>query len=548
MRFIRRLRFLIGQRELAEEMRVHQQMRRADGLGEGDFGNDLLLRERSRDAWGWLWLAALDRDVRYALRMFRRAPGFAIVAVLSLAIGIGACTAVYSLVDAVFLRPLPVAHPERLFTVYWAAHRWRPNSSDSTAGFQLPDGRKADSTFSYPMWRQWQQDARSVLTLAGFQNFSRLDLAQPGGTAERVEGMMVSGNFDAVVGLKPALGRGINPSDNRAGAPLVAEISYAYWHARLDGRRDVLGKTLLVNGLPAQIVGVAPRGFVGLLPANQPAVYLPLRALTADLGARLWGFTAKFSDPTEFCIEMVGRLRAGVTRNEAQAALAVPFARALATMRQHPRAGFDKPAILVASARNGIDANFINIEPVFWMLGALVALVLLIALATLANLLIARTAARRNELSLRAAIGAGRAVLVRQMTTECLVLAVLGGLAAIPVAVLLQQSLQATKLSVLPFRMNLSALAVAAFLAIAAGVVLGLTAAWRATRLPASGLRELHASPLSGRRTTRILLGAEVAVCLLVLACAGLFLRTVHNLEAVNTGFDASDLLLFTVA
>ena len=556
MRLLRRLRHLLHtgrRRELTEEMRFHQEMLARDGAPPARFGNDLLLRERSRDAWGWLWLSACLRDLRYALRMLRRAPVFALVAILSLAIGIAANTCVYSLVDAVSLRWLPVRDPGRLVTLYWAAHRWRPDSSHSTADFHDAAGRLVDTTFSYPQWRQWRAAAASVVELAGFQNLTRLDVST-GGAAQRVSGMMVSGNFDAVVGLTPVLGRGINPDDNRPGTPLVAEVSYGFWRSQLGADPHVLGRAIRINGLPAVIVGVAPRAFTGLEAGYTAAVIVPVGAMTGPLGQRALAHPPSLSDANSWWIEMIGRLRPGATLEQARAALRLSFDEAAAGLPQDAAVGNEKPELLVVPAGRGIDANLRNLAPLLLLLRCFVGLVLLIVVVNLANLLIARTAARQGELALRMAIGAGRAAIARQLCAEALLLAALGGAIALPLAALAQQWVAAA--FPLEFALGLDArvLAFTALVALAAGVALGLATAWRAGRagpqpsLQAAGTAGVPGAAPANRRLAGILMMAQLAFCLLVLAGAGLFLRTLRNLQSVDTGFNPRHLVLFDIA
>ncbi len=232
---------------------MHQEMRAAEGLDPRGFGNDLWLRERSRDVWAWLWLDALGRDLRYALRLLRRSPGFAAVAVLSLAVALGANSAVFSLTEAIVLPPLPVANPGELFTAFWASHNWSPPDLHSTADYRDPQGRIAVSVFSYPLWLQWRRDAGALLELAGFQRLSALDVGSGTGAAQRVQGVAVSGNFDSVLGLGPALGRGISVADNRPSAPLVAEIGYAFWNSRKE--------SMAASYLPQRTLALSCAGF-----------------------------------------------------------------------------------------------------------------------------------------------------------------------------------------------------------------------------------------------------------------------------------------------
>lgn len=546
MKWLRRIGFLLHRDELAEELRVHQQLRSDAGEPARGFGSDLALRERAREVWGWLWLDALARDLRYALRLLRRSPGFAAVAVLSLGIGIGASTAVYSLAEAAFLRPLSVPNPGRLFTVYWSALRWRPGgSTDSTAQYRDAHGRLVQSVFSYPLWQRWRRDAAGVAAMAGFQHVSRLDAGLAGHAAESVPGIMVSGNFDRVVGIAPTLGRGINAADNIPGAPLVAELSYGYWQSHLGGARDVLGRTIVINGLPATIVGVGPRAFADLEPGYQPALYLPLAAAAGPLGDRVW--SDSLTDATEWWVEMIGRLRPGATRAQAQAALGLDFTRAVAAMPKRARFGNEKPVFLLETAAHGIGINLHALAPMTELLGWLAGLVLSIAVVNLTNLLLARRAARRPELGLRMAIGAGRGAIARQLATEGLLLAALGGVAAVAVAAAMQRWLVRAFHLTFPVTLDGPVLGFTALVAVTVGLVLAFASAGRAPAALQPALNEAVA-PAQGQRLHRVLLGVQVALCLAVLAGAGLFLRTLHNLQSVAVGFEPGHITLFTVA
>ncbi len=546
MRLFRRLGFLLHQRELAEEMRVHEEMRRADGLDARGFGNDLLLREQSREAWGWMWLSALARDLRFALRTLRRSPGFAAVAMLSLAIGIGANTAAFSLGDALYQHPLPVPQPQRLFTVYWSAHRWRPHASHSSSVYHAGHGRMINSVFPLSLWQQWRSRAGGLAGLAGFQRKRDLDVGTGSGAAEEVTGLMVSGNFDRVLGLKAALGRGITAADNQANAPLAVEISYALWQSRFGGQPSVLGRAISINGLPAAVVGVSQRDFTGLAPMAHPAVLLPLSAASGPLGSRLYD---NKPDAKAWWVEVIGRRRAGVTPAEVHAAYSAIFAPAAAAVSQSATVGKEQPQLLVESAAHGVNLNARSLAPMLLLLRCFAGLVLLIALVNLANLLLARTAARRSELAVRTAIGAGRGAIVWQLATEGLVLGILGGIVALPLALGVQSWIE----GVMPRQLQLSldldgrVLVLTALVAVGAGLVLGFAAAWRAQHELQTGLKQA-AGAGAHRRVAKTLLGAQVALCLAVLAGAGLLLRTLHNFQSAPVGFDGRHITTFAAA
>jgi predicted permease len=488
----------------------------------------------------------LAHHLRYTFRSFRKNPGFAAIAVLSLALGIGANTAIFSLLDRVLLRSLPVRSPEQL--VLFTANGPRRGSVNT----QYDD----TYTFSYPMYRDFRDRAPGLNgVIAWFPIAASFSLK---GTTERVNANLVSGNFFEVLGVGTALGRPITPEDARAsGSTPVAVLSYSFWQQRFGGNADVLNQQIDLNGQPLTVVGVAARGFNGVAMGEAPAAFVPvtmkpLLAGRADLESRraMW-------------LNVMGRLKPGATRQSVEAALNVfwrpiledevsAITRTTAAFRQR----FVTRRISLADASNGISALRLFFREPLILLMALVGLVLLIACANVANLMIARAAGRQKEIAIRLSVGATRGDIVRQILTESLVLAAAGGAIGIAVATWGGRVL----IGFMPFTeitATVSAdpdwriLGFTAAVAILCGIFFGLAPALQTTRPDlASTLKEQAGAVVGSGAQVRLRKGlvvAQVALSLLLLTGAGLFLRSLGNLKGVALGFRADHLMSFTI-
>ncbi len=488
------------------------------------------------------------QDIRYGIRMLLKKPGFTAVAVLSLALGIGANTAIFSLLDAVLIKTLPVERPDQLVLF------GKAESTGLTTGF--PDG--STDLYSYPFYRQVQQQRTDVFSgvasllsipwdVHGFVN--------AGGDIEQLQVQLVSGSYFPVLGVNAGLGRVLTEADDQnAGAHPVTVVSYAWWQKRLGGNPSAVGQTITIDDTAYTIVGVAPRDFFGTTVGSAPDLWIPL-AMEKQMPPTHWdGRTnANFQD-----LYLIGRLKPGVTAEQANAAVNLLFKQSL-----QARVGA-KPT---AQRLKEIEAANIQLTPVSRGLSGLreqfslslrvlmgvVALVLLIASANVANLLLAHGAARSREFAVRLAVGAGRMRLARQLFTESAILATLGGLAGVALSwwgvrlLLLMASdgpealpVDATpNLRVLGFTIGVSALC---------ALVFGTAPALRATRIEPN-------TTLKGGRTVTALrnpLGkafvvAQVALSLLLLVGAGLFVRTLVNLQNIPSGFKQENAMLFKI-
>ncbi len=539
LRLFRRIHYFVRQRrldaELAEEIESHRAMRQRDvqarGLTAADavrashrcLGNVTLAREDARGQWIAPWLESVWQDVQYGSRTLRRDPAFLVVAILTLALGIGANTALFSVADAVLWRMLPVSHPEQL--VFLDRHPGR-----------VLGGYKKFSDISLPLMTALR--ARDPL-LAGATTFvQRQAAAIVGGESEPVTALAVADDFYALLGVQPQSGRLIQAGDAAAGTVVV--LGHRFWIRRFGGR-DVLGTPLVINDVPHTIVGVTPREFFGLAPGEVFDVSVPMPGRDADMTSN--GISDPQADPLLF---VLARMKPGVDIERSAQSLTT-------TLRTMMRAeGFGAAAerhrIAVRSASQGFDRLRTSFSTPLLALLALAALVLLIACANLANLLLARAGARSREIGVRLSIGAGRGRIARQLTTESLMLACLGGAAGWVIATwstaaflrLIASGSPPLRLAApLDGRVFLFTAAVS----VVGGLSFGLVPAWQALRSTRPGTAAVaHGSPRS--RPARVLVVAQVALTIVLLTGAALFVRTFRNLASLDAGFSRHDVLV----
>jgi predicted permease len=523
--------------DLAEEMRLHVELRAQQQAEAGvsteearyaaqrRFGNALLWKEAGRDSWGWRWLESCLQDLRYALRMLRRSPGFTAAAVLSLALGIGANTAIFTLIDALLLRMLPVNEPQQLV---WLAR------------FTLE--RTGGHSFPYPFYRELREQ-KSVLS--GLLCYSGMSAAlNIDGIAERATGELVSGNYFEVLGLKPVIGRVFTAEDEKTpGAGRVAMLSYGYWVRRFGADPAVVGRVIHLS--------VSPRGFDGLDIGQSVDVRIPI-----VMQAEMWAEKSFLESRNDWWMDLVGRLRPGITREQAQAALQPQFVAYVRTLAEpHPteyqRRVFASQRIALDPMARGEQRLGRQFGRSLYVLMAVVGTVLLIACVNIANLLLARSAAREREIAIRLAIGAGRGRLMRQMLTESLSLAMMGGLLGIGVAYVgtrILASFLPPDYHVTPsigLAPDLRVLAFTFAVAIVSGILFGLAPALQSVRI--SVTPELKGGKATGRTSVaigKLLVSAQVALSVLLLAGAGLFARSLHNLYTMDMGFARENVLV----
>jgi predicted permease len=509
------------------------------------------------------------QDLRYGSRMLLKHKGFTIVAIISLALGIGANTALFSLVDAVLLRMLPVQEPEQL-----VLFEWRSGTNYRTGGMRgtfvpTEPGTRGASMFQpeivAKLRAEQASDANSPLaslfTYAPLYGLTAVYEKQ----AESVKGQVVSGNYYAGLGVNAMIGRTINDNDDRSNAPPVVVLSHHYWQKNLGANPNVLGQELTLNQKPFTIIGVTPPGFVGALQVDsRPDLTVPFVFEPLLMGERT-GMATKERPPIWFA-HLMGRLKPGATMEQARASLHGTFqAMALDVMPEPKRdkdVARDKldakeyPRLRALSGSQGAMEIRSRAAKTIYILFAVVAVVLLIACANVANLLLARAALRGPEISLRLAVGASRWRLVRQLLTESLLLSVLGGALGVLVgywgkAALLALTSRFTDFlpTGMELHLNLRVLAFTFGLSLLTGILFGLIPAWRATRVDLnSALKQSKRTAPTVSRLSNSLIVVQVALSLLLLVGAGLFIRSLQNLQRVNVGFNQENLLLFSLA
>jgi predicted permease len=554
--------------ELKEELRTHLEMlveeKRRQGMSEDEarraaglhFGSIAQTEEAYREGRGLNFVHTVLQDLRYALRMLRRTPGFTAVIVVSLGLGIGANTAIFSAIDAVMLRTLPVEDPERLVMLQWHAKDWPQKYLSDLEGssFGEPGQGVTSYSFAYPAYEQFRKDNRVFTETFAFAANDPAVNVGIDGHAEATAIQGVSGNFFAGLGVQAALGRTLQPEDDQAAAPPVAVVSYDFWRKQLGGSSSVAGKTMIVNGLPVTIVGVTPPDFFGLEPGDVPGIFVPLTQFSAEQVRK--GTTdavlTLLNDPKTWWAGVVGRLRPGVSEKEAEAQLRVVFDRTLTTVQ----AGADenKPVLQVAPIKQGLNALRRQFSSSLLLLMMMVGAVLLIACGNVAALLLTRASARQREIAVRLSLGARRGRLIRQLLTESVLLAFCGGLLGLVVAkwasrVLLALLSSGRQVINLELQLDTRVLAFTTALCLVSGILFGLAPALRATRVDLlSSLKQSSGGSVSRRLTAgKFLVAGQIALCMLLLVSAGLLLRTLETLNSVNLGFNRQNILLFTV-
>ena len=579
--FLSRLRGLFLKQkledDLTDEIRSHLEMQIEDHVRQGlppeeayylamrKFGGVEQVKEIYRERRGLPSVETLLRDLRYGLRMLRRSPGMTAVAILSLALGIGANTALFSVVDAVLLKTLPVEEPERLVLFQWQAGRlYRTSGMSGTSNVDVPTGKRGLSLFRNDVFEQLRQ-AHAAATesplsdLFAFAPIPELT-AKVGDQAETINGQAVSGNYYAGLGVPPSLGRVITLDDEHAGAAPVVMLSYQFWQERFGANPGIIGRQLKLNQQWFTVIGVTPPAFNGTLQVGYyPAVTIPLSSEPLLRGERSILGTA--TKPGVWWLNLMGRLKPGATQEQARESLNAVFQAAALAAMPPPRKATqpaqldpkDYPELIVAPGSLGMLDMRKSYAPTIYGLFIVVALVLLIACANLANLLLARATVRGPEISVRLAIGASRWRLVRQLLTESLLLATLGGIVGVVFAFWGKNSLTSltnTHIGLLPSGVELSlnwrVLVFTLAVSLLTGLLFGLVPAWRAANLDLNTTLKQSGRTTAGvSRLSKALLVLQVAVSALLLAGAGLFIRTLYNLQRVELGFNPEKLLVF---
>ena len=506
-------------------------------------------------------------DLRYAIRLLLKTPGFTTVAVLSLALGIGANTALFSVVDAMLLKMLPVKDPERLVLFRSMAPReFSPGNYSGNAGRDPMTGQRWMTSFPYQSFQRMREQQSALSDILAFGGLSLNVNAD--GRADVAVGQAVSGNYFAVLGVQPWRGRVLTEDDDKPAASPVAILSHRYWQQRFGANPSVIGQQINLNNVAFTVAGVTPPGFEGTMDAGstqdvtipiswEPQLYVE-RERSRMHGAGVWWF------------RLMGRLKPGATAEQARVQLESAFHQSVVehrTARQtqaqasgaNPIAVLDPkdyPRLFVDPGGQGEMNSRQYYAPSLYLLLGVVGLVLLIACANIANLLLSRAASRQKELGVRLALGAGKWRLVRQLLTESVLLSGLGGIMGVLFALWIKDGLLAVSdwggrgMRAFDPQLDWRVLGFTMALSLATGILFGLAPAWRATKVdltPTLKDGRHGSSALSRSLLSRGLVVLQVALSLLLLVGAGLFVRTLLNLQRVDPGFNTHNLLLFEI-
>ena len=539
-----------------ERVRFGLPREEAELASRRDFGNVSRVKEDLREIWIWASLQRLSQDVHYGWRTLRANLLFTSMAVVSLALGIGANTAIYSVMDAVMLRALPVKNAGELAILNWRTKNGEPEVARDHYGanYPAPGGGVESPDFPWQVYELFRNRNSSFSTLFAYRDAGRMNLIV-NGQAETGPVEFVSGNFFSGLGINPAAGRLLADSDNLAASSQVAVISFDYWRSRFNADPSAIGQTVKLNNIPFTITGVSPPEFYGVSAGSAPLVYIPMfNRLALFSGGE---DKAMFIDPHNYWVDIMGRLRPGVSLARAEAELSEPFHQYVLASAANDRERSNLPVLWVQEGGSGVDSLRRSFSKPLLVLMTMVALILAIACANIANLLLSRSAARRREIAVRLSLGASRLRVLRQLLTESLMLSVPGailglGVAALGIRFLLsllsggrdEMSLRAG----LDWRMLTFTLCIA----LATGIVFGIAPAIQATRVDITpALKETRAS--SPRRRGRfiglsqLLVISQITLSLLLVLGATLFVRTLANLNSVELGFNPEHLLTFSL-
>jgi len=535
-------------REMDEELRAHLQNRtddlarsglsreQADRQARIEFGGLERFKEEARESAGIHLLETLLQDIRFGLRMLRKSPGFTTVAVLTLALGIGANTAIFSLIDAVMLRMLPVQNPQELVQLY----RVNPARPDRRAG-----------SFTNAIWEQLR-DHQDIFSGVFAWGPTQFDLAQ-GGVVRYVGGVFASGGYFSTLGVRPAAGRLLTQADDQRGCPAAAVISYGFWQDHFAGAPSAIGSTLYLNRHPFQIIGVTAPGFYGLQVGSRYDVTVPVCSSVlfdgkeSRLDVRDWWWLA-----------ISGRVKPGISPEQLKARLQILSPQVYGgaipqdwePVSQKSFAGFKFDNLPGGTGMSAVRRQFGQpLTILMWVVG----LVLLIACANLASLMIARASSRNREIAVRKALGASGSRIVRQLLTECLLVSTAGALLGILFArwgsALLVRWISTSSSTVfLDLSPNAQILAFTAGIAVVTAVLFGVLPAFRSSRVSLTaaikngpGDRSAHGG---GVHSGKWIVAGQVAFSLVLLVVAGLFLRSLGKLAGLDLGFDRGNVLI----
>ena len=501
----------------------------------------------------------LRQDLRYAFRMLAKSRALTAVAVLTMALGIGANTTIFSLLEAVILRPFPIYKPQEVMLLQWIAkHHPAYDNAVAYGDCEMKEGKgpATGCTLSKPFLDQVRAKTDLFSGFASFSYSRRMNLSG-NGPASRASAQYVSGDFFGTLGVRAAVGRVLVPADDQAGAPAVAVLNHGYWQGAFGGDPSVVGRTIHLNKLPVTIVGVAEPRFISLTPGNASDMWISFAQRDRLEHVRNPGMLERAGS---WWLVMVARLRPGVSRAKAESEVSRLFSNHLVDSAKPMAKAEDAPAIRLLPVEAGLTGYRTQLSKPLNVLMLAVALLLLIACANVAGLLLARAKGRQKEIAVRRALGASRARIARQLLTESLTISLAGGGLGILLAFWSARALLVFLTSTNPraqgftVQMNLPVLAFTAGAAMLTGILFGLAPALRATRLDLlPALKEEPKLPGPGGlgrgwwKTGAALVAGQVALTIVVLMGAGLLVRTLRNLRCVDPGFQPANLLTFGI-
>jgi predicted permease len=565
--FMAKIRCLFGQRqsdgELEDEIQLHIQMLKerfilggmapcdAEAAARRQFGNATLLRERHYEQRSFSLFPTLLRDLRFGLRQLGRNPMLTCVAIASLALGIGANTAIFAVAKQVLFDTLPVSRPRELRMLTWVSGRERP--VPPVWGDVGPNeaGGLTSNAFSYPVVDEMRKRTDAVQALIAFKDIPMA--ATIDGHAEVMNGELISGNAFQSLGVTPELGRTLTAADDAApgNSPAVV-ISDGYWTQRFARSPLVLGKTISLNGMAVTIVGVSKGRFAGLQMGSPVQIFIPITLQPLILPRAQNGSTSLLDNPQSWWVQILARLRPDVPERRAETELdAILRQTAMPILKQTGE--LDRFRLQFEPGDRGLDYLRGQYARPSYVLLALAGLVLLLACLNLANLLLARTTTRHRELSTRMALGADRGSIVRQMLTESVLLSSLGGTAGLLLGylgrnIVLRLLANSSQIELVQVQFDWRVLLFSLGISFATGIFFGLAPAWQATRIAYhSGLRESGGATASRQRLwfDKTLVIGQVAISAALLMGAGLFVHTLFILDRIPLGFESNHILLF---
>jgi len=511
-------------------------------------------RQAHRDERSFLWIEQAIQDLRYALRMLAKSPGFATVVIFTLALGIGANTAIFTEIDAVLLRSLPAADPQHLVILEWSAQHKGKFESRSSYG-----DCSQECSFSVPFFQAMRSNARTLAQIAAFAGPIEVNFSGSG-PANMTRGLFVTGDYFQTLGQNAFLGRPLGPADDSQSAPPAIVLDYGYWQRDFGGDASVVGRVVRLNKVDATVVGIAGPGFKSLTPGKHQDFFMPM-SLARLVQSEWWDNDNRLADPGTWWVSIAGRLKPGVSIAQAQAEITTLFRAETMHGAKPVFKEADAPRILLLPAHEALDGESSQIAPMLTLIMIAVGLILLVACANVAGLILARSTRRQKELAVRQALGAGRSRIARQLLTESMLLSFAGGSLGVLFAVWGVEAI--TKFvsngANEPFAYTIApdwrVLSFTLALTLATGLLCGLAPALRGLRGDLTpSLRENSSStpgtvPQAGRRFRLgdALVVAQVALSIVVLVGAGLLVRTLQKLQSIDPGFDTQNILLFGI-